>query len=309
VPLLEVFIATFFDSVTTLARGGLLRQYQPRHEDLAVVRGRIDLSRQFGANANRPDRLTCHYDDLTADNPWNRVLKKALSCTRAWIRRADLHRRWAELMGVLDDVDDSGLALGELDRLPFTRQAERYRDAVDWARWIIAFLAPSLRAGVDEAPALLFDMNKLFESAVAAEFRQRVRWTPEISVDVQDNSHFLGTLVDGERVEPAFRLKPDLILRHGAEVLRIADTKWKRVRLGGRRHLVPDEEDVYQMLAYAAAFGCHDLQLIYPWHPGLASASPAEIRLAPLHGRAPILRVSCVDVYDDELPLRIGDWL
>jgi len=309
VPLLEVFIATFFDSVATLARGGLLRQYQPRHEDVAVVRGRIDLGRQFGANANRPDRLDCHFDELTADNPWNRVLKKALRCTRAWIRRADLHRRWAELMGVLDDVDDSGLAVGELDQLQFTRQAERYRDAVDWARWIIACLAPSLRAGAHEAPALLFDMNKLFESAVAAELRLQVRRMPGLSVDAQDNSRFLGLLVNGEHEESAYRLKPDLVLRRSAAVLCIADTKWKRVPVDRRGRLMPAEEDVYQMLAYAAAFGCPELRLIYPWHPGLANAHSGRFMLTTPQGGASVLRVGCVDVHDDALPLRMGDWL
>ena len=152
-------------------------------------------------------------------------------------------------------------------------------------------------------------MNKLFESAVTTELRQQWRGRPEISVDAQDNSNFLGRLVDGEREEDAYRLRPDLVVRRGAEVLLIADTKWKRVLLDRRRHLLPAEEDVYQMLAYAAAFGCHDVRLIYPWHPGLAGARAAEIRLAPVQGRVPVLRVGCVDVYDDELPLRIGDWL
>ena len=40
-PLLEVFIATFFDAVAEIVRGGLLRQYREREQDLQVVRGRI----------------------------------------------------------------------------------------------------------------------------------------------------------------------------------------------------------------------------------------------------------------------------
>ena len=30
-----------------------------------------------------------------------------------------------------------------LDRLAFNRQAERYRVAIEWARWILDLLAPS----------------------------------------------------------------------------------------------------------------------------------------------------------------------
>ncbi|MGQ3053579.1 MAG: McrC family protein [Roseateles sp.] len=307
-PLLEVFITAFFDSVASLVRGGLLRQYRELDAELQVVRGRIDLGRQFGAHANRPDRLTCHFDELTADNVWNRTLKKAIRCTRAWIRRADLHRRWVELMGLLDVVDDTRLVSAELERLQFNRQAERYRTAVDWARWILEMLAPSLRAGVQQAPALLFDMNKLFESAVAAEARHQLRGSAGLSVDTQDGSRFLGALVGGERVKEAFQLRPDLVFRQGSVVIAIADTKWKMISADRHGHLLPSGPDLYQMHAYAAAFGCHELQLIYPWHAALASTLPSEIRLPEVRGRFPALRVNCIDVYDDEMNLLIGRW-
>src|SRR5262245_31629633 len=42
-PLLELFISIFFDEVSTIVRGGLLRRYQELEEDLPVVRGRIAL--------------------------------------------------------------------------------------------------------------------------------------------------------------------------------------------------------------------------------------------------------------------------
>jgi 5-methylcytosine-specific restriction enzyme subunit McrC len=307
-PLLEVFISTFFDSVAGLARDGLLRQYQHMEDDLQVVRGRIALGRQFGAHANRPDRLTCGFDELTADNAWNRTLKKAIRCTRGWIRQADLHRRWVELMGVLDEVDDIRLTDVEVERLRFNRQTERYRDAVDWARWILALLAPSLRAGGQQAPALLFDMNKLFESAVAAEAMRQLQGISGLSVDSQDTSRFLGTLVSDDRIEPAFRLRPDLVFRRGDAVIAIADTKWKLVSLDRHGRLLPAEADLYQMHAYASAFGCSELQLIYPWHANLARAQTSQIRLPPVHGEAPTLGVNCIDVHADELPLRVGQW-
>ena len=62
------------------------------------------------------------------------------------------------------------------------------------------------------------------------------------------------------------------------------------------------------MQAYASAFGCHELQLVYPWYPGLVGSKSAEIRLPPVQGKSPVLRVICIDVHADELPLRIGRW-
>lgn len=195
VPLLETFIATFFQEVSALVRGGLLRQYQQHEEDLRLVRGRIDAPRQLGRHANRPDMVACVFDELTADNPWNRVLKKAIRVTRPWILSAPLHRRWVELMGVLDQVDDSCVIAGEIGRLTFDRRADRYRGAVQWARWILDLLAPTLRAGQSEAPALLFDMNKLFEQAVAKVVRQRAWNAGALHVEVQDTSQHFGAIL------------------------------------------------------------------------------------------------------------------
>jgi 5-methylcytosine-specific restriction enzyme subunit McrC len=307
-PLLEAFIAAFFDAVIMVLRGGLLKQYQEHEDDLTVVRGRIAIMRQLGTLANRPDVVACTFDELTVDNVWNRVLKKAIRCTRPWIRSVELNRQWVELMGVLDDVDDTRLSGPDVARLAFNRQAERYRAAIDWARWILALLAPALRAGRSEAPALLFDMNKLFESAVAKVVRTRIHGFSGVTVEAQDATRALAAVVSKDRVEPGFQLRPDLVFRRGDAVVAIADTKWKLVACDSRGRLIPAEADMYQMHAYATAFQCNDVALIYPWRPELANTAEAEFHLPANNGRAAVVRVLCIDIHDDALPLRLGRW-
>lgn len=305
-PLLEAFIAAFFDSVTAVLRGGLLRQYQEHEEDLQIVRGRIAVSRQMGAHANRPDLVACVFDELTADNVWNRVLKKAIRVTRPWIRSIELHRQWVELLGVLDEVDDAQLTSVDVARLHFDRRAERYRTAIDWARWILALLAPALRAGRSEAPALLFDMNKLFELATASILRRQSIHHLNLQVTTQDASCSLATVVAANREEASFALRPDLVIRRGSEVVAIADTKWKLLELDRWRRQVPSEADMYQMNAYATAFRCSELALIYPLHRGLKAAIDTEFRLPQVNGISASIRVLGVDIDDDRLPLRVG---
>lgn len=307
-PLLEAFISAFFDAVITVLRGGLLKQYQEHEDDLRVVRGRISLERQLGSHSNRPDVVACAFDELAVDNVWNRILKKAIRCTRPWIRSVELNRKWVELMGMLDSVEDARLSSTDVARLAFNRQAERYRAAIDWARWILALLAPALRAGRSEAPALLFDMNKLFESAVAKLVRTRMHGLADVTVDVQDTSRNLVTMVDRERVEPGFILRPDLVFRHHGSVVGIADTKWKLLAQDSRGRLIPNQVDMYQMHAYAAAFQCTDVRLIYPWRNEFVGRPETEFRLPAAEGRVATVRVICIDVHADELPTRLGQW-
>jgi len=307
-PLLEAFIAAFFDSVTVLTRGGLLKQYLVHEDDLTVVRGRIAVARQLGVHANRPDLVACAFDELTIDNVWNRVLKKAVRCTRPWIRSVELNRQWVALMGVMQDVDDARLGGLDVERLTFNRQAERYRAAIYWARWILALLAPALRAGRNEAPALLFDMNQLFESAVARVASQHAHEQTGRRVDVQDTSRTLTTVVSAGSVEAAHKLRPDLVFSSAGQVTGIVDSKYKRLSGDKRGRLIPSEADMYQMHAYASAYRCPELSLVYPWHSGLANVSDTEFRLPSSNGLSPVVTVICIDISDDELPTRIGRW-
>jgi 5-methylcytosine-specific restriction enzyme subunit McrC len=304
-PLLEVFIHAYFDAVTVLSRGGLMKQYCGLEEDLNVVRGRIDLDRQMAANANRPDRVACAFDELTIDHIWHRTLKRAIRLTRPWIHNIELNRRWIELMALLDEVEDTRLRTADLDRLVFDRKAERYRTAIDWARWIIALLSPSLRAGQHEAPSLLFDMNRLFESSIAAVLRRRADYSGLV-IDTQETGRHFATSFGGDRSGKVYNLRPDLMLRQGKKLLAIGDTKWKLVdrEEGGR--LKPSNTDLLQMFAYAAAYHCSELTLIYPWSGHLGGTVDTYLELPPVDGKSIRLDVVCVDVRSDRLPVVSG---
>lgn len=303
--LLEIFIAAFFDSVAAIVRGGLLRQYAEREEDLRVVRGRIALNRQFGVHFNRPDLVASRFDEHTADNPWNRLVKSALRACKPWIASADLFRRWIELIAAFEDVADIAPSHGELDHLVFDRQAVRYRPTMDWVRWILSLLSPALRAGEARSPSFLFDMNRVFELAVASMLRRRLAESrPWLEVQAQVSGRYLARHRRTGR--GAFSLRPDLVVREEKTVHLIADAKWKRVESTASGTLRPARSDMYQMHAYASAFGVDRLALIYPGYPGIESTGRTEFRLPPRGGHQPVVSVVCIDVIRDDLPVILG---
>jgi len=61
----------------------------------------------------------------------------------------------------------------------------------------------------------------------------------------------------------------------------------------------PAAQDVHQMLAYAAAFRCERLALIYPWQPGTIPSGSNSLKLPEIAGVEPILDIICIDVGDD----------
>lgn len=299
--LLAVFIGSFLDEVSLLVRGGLLRRYQSRTEDLRLVRGRLQVTRQATVHGMRPDFASCRFDELSVDIPRNRVLRAALSVVRPWIDDIDDGRRWVELYAAFDGVTLLRDASVLLEGLLPDRQTLRYEGATRWAKLILRLLSPNVRAGDRMAPEMLFDMNRLFEAAVSATLGASAL-SSGVRLSVQDTTHELEEC--GQF--PAFKLRPDLVFRRDLCVVAVADAKWTRIKPGRSGRLEPDESHVYQMNAYASAYGCEHFYLVYPWHAGVNAALPSTFHLKRRGGAPVYLHVVCVDVGSDGFLERHG---
>ena len=299
VPLLEIFIEMFFDEIAQIIRQGLLRRYQEEEGDLVCVRGTIVLHRQFSALANRRDRVACHYDELTADNVWNRAAKVGLRLVYRSIRSLPLQRRWVELMAAFAEVEDIAPAALQLGSIVYDRQVLRYRPVVQWVELFRSLLSPELRGGRRQIPGLLLDMNRLFEKAVETRV-DRLAAGAGWSLDPQASQHrrHLGASVEAPP-RAAFEVRPDLLFLHRGTIVAIADAKWKRPERDRCGMIVPDRADIYQLLSYAAVYACKRLALIYPAQgdelfsafdlPSLANGRPRITVLA--------MRVTCDELF------------
>lgn len=298
-PLLEVFVSAFLDTVRDIVGGGLLVEYRDLNEDLEVVRGRIDFTTQLTRNANRRDRIACRYDDLTTNNEWNQIVKFGLWSTKPIACAGILSARWIELASAFVDVSERRFGLEQLRRLTFSRRAARYRPAIDWIRLLVQLLSPDLRAGsYAAAPGLLFDMNKLFEQAVANHLFAQL--PAGISLTAQENTKTLARVVDSSD-DCMSQVQPDLVLRRGEQVVAVGDTKWKRLDVNKAGFLVPNESDLYQALAYAATYRCDSVALIYPWHSGLIGSRETTLEIA-MNGSATRVSIVCLDLRTHQLP-------
>lgn len=246
------------------------------------------------------DRALCEFDELTPDVGPNRVLVLALKTLRPWLSQTDSQRRWTELMAAFDGVGQA--SLHEARSVRVTRQTSRYSAALTFAQWIIEMLSPSLRGGSEVAPAMLFDMNVLFESYVATCLSNQA--PPGVEVLPQHNSmHLARTSGKG-----AYRLKPDIVVVRGPQVLLVADTKWKLLEEDTFGRIRPHPGDMYQMNAYASAYGCQEMALIYPnFHElGAQLAEQPTTYVLPAGGGAVSLHITGVELLADRLAVGAG---
>lgn len=294
--LLEVFVSRFFDEVAVLVKRGLVRRYEPQEDHLAVVRGRILIEKQMARSGQRFDSLICRFHELSADFILNRAILRALEVVRPWIRSLDLARRRSELVAAFADVTHEQVMIQDVESFLFDRQTAAYRSGVDWAKLILRMLSPSLRRGDTDAPALLFDMNALFEGGISRLLRSRAE--RPYGVTLQHTGRHLAHLV-GEGHRPTYGMRPDVVVTHGAEVVAVADLKWCEVKMDSTGHLTPQRDHMFQIQAYASVYPCEEFALIYPLPSGSETASPTVFRLPAIGERRPLLRVFTIDVGSD----------
>ena len=305
--LLEILIGLFANRLLSAVRRGLPRRYIGHEDDLKLLRGRLNVTRQVTHLAARPDLLACRFDELSEDTPLNRVLKAAVSRLVRVARAATNARRLAELTARFEFVGDTPDPLREPVRLDRTNTA--FHDLHRLARLFLTGDWQSTTGGEATGFTLLFPMNELFEQFIGQSLERalgsgRVRLQDQrYSALIDDTDKAAGN----GKPKQLFNLKPDAVIetpagatdppvaldtrwkrqstadgyrgrvRPGPPI--VLDTKWKRLtpnEPGCERTLGVASSDVYQMLAYARAYGAGRLILLYPWHEELGEHEASD---------------------------------
>lgn len=248
---LELLIRLFAMRLQTAIRRGLPRRYVRHEEDLAVLRGTLNVKRQFTHLLVRPDLVACRFDELSENTPLNRVCRAAATRLAGMTRLLENHRRLMELLARLDNVGDSASPLKEPVTLDRTNVA--FHDVYRLARVFLSDPWQDTRGGRTPGFSFLFPINVLFEQFVG---RSLQRALGPGRVQLQGPSL---RALKSENGRDLFWLHPDMVVdARGCPV--VLDTKWKNPAGA------PGKGDAFQMLAYGLAYRAKRVILVYPWH-------------------------------------------
>ena len=251
---LELLIGLFAKRLRTAIRRGLPRRYTRHEEDLAVLRGTLNVKRQFTHLLVRPDLVAARFDELSENTPLNRVCRAAVKRLTGITRSLENHRRLMELLARLDNVADSASPLKEPVSLDRTNTA--FHDVYRLARVFLSDPWQDTRSGSATGFSFLFPMNVLFEEFVGRSLQKALG---PGRVRLQGPSR--GAL-KSETGRHRFGLRPDIVVdAPGCPV--VLDTKWKNPAGA------PSKSDTLQMLVYGQAYRAKRVILVYPWHRGI----------------------------------------
>ncbi len=264
--LLEILIHLFSQKLVDVVRQGMPRRYVEHIDDLAVLRGRLDVTRQFTIFAADPSRLACRYDALTDDIALNQIMKAAVVKLAGIAQSADNQRRLRELTFAYADIATQPIFALRWDQVVLDRTSVRWRELFNLACLLLGERFQTTSAGSDDGYSLLFEMNTLFEEYVARTLRRALANT-DFRVVSQGGLLYCLEAADGRGL---FRTRPDILVKCGDEIVQVIDTKWKRIadRIDDPKQGV-SQGDVYQMMAYGQLYKCNRLTLLYPHHAAL----------------------------------------
>ena len=264
-PLLEIFIGEFLRTVGQIVKRGLRSDYHQRQDNLFALRGKLMMSPHLRKNLFRADRFFTEHYEFLMDRPENRLLHATLRRVLI-LTRAQANQRLArELDFVFADIPPSTQTRIDFQQVKLDRGMGYYTDALAWARLILNEESPLTGAGRHIAPSLLFQMEAVFEAYVKKHLAKQL--CGDYVLKTQASSQHLVA----HEEQQWFRLKPDLLVKHGKSknTCLVLDTKWKLLdaaKKNGREKYQLSQADFYQLYAYGHHYldGAGDIVLIYP---------------------------------------------
>lgn len=266
--LLEIFIKMFLDEVAILTKQGLKAAYIPVEANERFYKGKLLASQNIKNNLISRERFFVRYDDFNINRPENRLIRSTLDFLLKATGDGNNRRNSARLLSFFDGVEYSKSFDVDFSKCYVDRSMNHYEKALSWCRVFLRGNSFTAFAGSEVALALLFPMEKVFESFIAAKFRKHIG--SGINLRTQDTRY---SLFDSPT--RAFALRPDLVLEFDGHTV-VLDTKWKMLS-DNVRNCGISQSDMYQMYAYSKKYDAEGIVLLYPYSDAV---SKTDIRYA-----------------------------
>lgn len=255
--LYEIFINMYLQEVRTLVKHGIKSAYVAREDNLNFYKGKLVVNEHIKHNAAHGERFYVHYDEYLVDRAENRLVKATLLKLQSITNSAENQKEIRQLLTSFEMVRPSVNHQKEFSKVVIDRNIKDYDILMRWSRVFLLNKSFTTFSGGTSARALLFPMEKVFESFVAVQLKKALL-DLEWEVTSQDMGYYL---FDSPR---QFALRPDIVITRDDGSKIILDTKWKSLVDKPRINYGISQADMYQMYAYSKKYDTSEIWLLYP---------------------------------------------
>ena len=268
--LYEIIINMYLQEVRHLVKRGIKSDYITQEDNLRYYKGKLLIQQHIKENLCHKERFYVSYDEFHPDRAENRLIKATLLKLQKFTNSARNSKEIRQLLLSFEMVTPSVNYQKDFSKVVINRNTKDYETLMKWSKIFLQGLSFTTFSGNNTANALLFPMEKIYESYVAYHIKKIFRpngW----EVSAQDEKYYLFD------INKKFAIKPDIVCSKGNRII-IMDTKWKRLTNIKAYHYGIDQADLYQMYAYAKKYGSSEVWLLYPFNNVNISQKELEFR-------------------------------
>lgn len=285
-PLLEIFILMFLEELERLIKKGLRNDYITQEQNRKFLKGKLLFNENLKFNFAHKEKFFTRSDEFSANISPNRLIKATLELLSKQRLSATISTKLTQMRFIFADISPSQHIAKDFSQCRKSRHLKGYYPLLQWCEIFLKRKTFTSYQGNSQAFALLFDMNKLFESFVVSEMKKWLLNTDfreknakkygkfmkqifgenkkDSYLKTQEKSKYL--VVEGDKKR--FLLNPDIVGYKKQQIqakqpLFIADTKWKILSKEQQNYGI-SQSDLYQIFAYLAKYQCKRGFLIYP---------------------------------------------
>jgi 5-methylcytosine-specific restriction enzyme subunit McrC len=257
-PLWEIFISMFVDEVTMLAKQGIKSAYTTVENNERFFKGKMMTVQNIKYNLINKTRFFVRYDEFSVDRPENRLLKSTVNLLRKLSNNETNKRNLIRLLMFFEGVTNSLNIDADFSKCISDRSMTHYKKALSWCDVFLRRMNFTSFSGENSAHALLFPMETVFESYIAAKVH-KLASDYGFTVKTQGPKKSLFTEPD------KFKMKPDITLTEveNKKNIVIMDTKWKLLT-NKEYNCDISSNDMYQMYSYSKKYHAKKIVLLYP---------------------------------------------
>ncbi|SDM29531.1 5-methylcytosine-specific restriction enzyme subunit McrC [Paenibacillus sp. OK060] len=254
--LYEIFIKLYILELRSLLKKGLQGAYHAIEDNNQYYKGKLLINEHIKQNVIHKERFYVQYDEFSINRAENRLIKATLLILLKKAKSLENIKEMKQMLSGFERVEASNQYEKDFSQVVVNRNSYEYTALMKWSKVFLSNKSLTTFSGVTHGRALLFPMEKVFESFVGNRLRRAVQ-DRDWNISLQDHRYYL--------FENQFAMKPDIVLekKDGSRTI-ILDTKWKRLNAQSKSNYGIAQSDMYQMYAYAKKYSAHEVWLLYP---------------------------------------------
>lgn len=294
--LYEIFINAYLIEVSNLLKKGIKSGYVNVEDNLTKYKGKLILKDHLKKNLVHKEKFYVSYDLFNSNCPENKLIKSTLLKLKNISTQNKNKKEILLILNAFNEVNASTNYYLDFSKIK-TNRSKEYDILMIWSKIFLYNKSFTTFSGSTTSRALLFPMEKVFESYVAQKLKDKLvmkSW----NISTQDRKYYLFD-------KPLkFSLRPDIVIRKPMEnnSTIVLDTKWKILNRSENYGI--SQADMYQMYVYSKKYKAEIIWVLYPWNEESPTTKNSKISFITNNDDNVTVNVYFIDVANIEESLK-----